>query len=73
MIGYTVYLVRKNSSADSKKLGVQIGRLCIEKNISVKEIATLAGVSTQAVYKWFIGEYSPRPALASKLFAFLNK
>jgi DNA-binding XRE family transcriptional regulator len=73
MIGYTLYMVRKNNAADSRKLGVQLGRICISKNIPVQEIAEIAGVSTQAVYKWFMGDYCPKPRIAQKIFAYLNK
>jgi len=38
MIGYTVSLVEKNKAADGKKIGVKIGRACIKKGVSVKEV-----------------------------------
>lgn len=71
MIGYTLHTVKKNKSADGRKLGVQIGRTCINKDIPVKEIASIANVSTVTVYAWFTGEYSPRKEIADKILAYL--
>lgn len=71
MIGYTLHIVKKNKSADGRKVGVQIGRTCINKNIPVREIATVANVSTVTVYNWFIGEYSPRKEIADKILAYI--
>jgi len=73
MIGYTVSLVEKNKAADSKKIGVKIGRACIKKGVSVKEVAKIAGVSTVTVYAWFMGEFNPKPEIAAKLTRFLDK
>jgi transcriptional regulator with XRE-family HTH domain len=73
IIGYTLSTVAKNKAADQKKVGVQIGALCIKKGISVTEIARVAGVSTVTVYAWFSGLYSPREALTKKLFKHIEK
>lgn len=73
MIGYTLSTVAKNKAADQKKVGVQIGALCIKKGISVTDIAHVGGVSTVCVYSWFAGMYSPREAIAKKLFKYIEK
>lgn len=73
MIGYTLSTVAKNKAADQKKVGVQIGALCIKKNIPVTDVARAAGVSTVTVYSWFSGLYSPREAVAKKLFKYIEK
>lgn len=73
MIGYTLSTVAKNKAADQKKLGVQIGALCIKKSIPVTKVAQVAGVSTVAVYAWFTGMYSPKEATAKKLFKLIEK
>ena len=73
MIGYTLSTVAKNKAADQKKAGVQIGALCIKKEIPVTEVARVAGVTTVTVYAWFSGLYSPREAIAKKLFKFIEK
>ena len=73
MIGYTLAIVLKNKQADGKMVGVKIGRICIKKNISIKEIAEVAGVSNVNVYAWFAGEYSPQPNTAKKIFDYLAR
>jgi len=73
MIGYTLAIVLKNKQADGKMVGVKIGRICINKNISVKEIAEIAGVSNVNVYAWFAGEYAPQPNTAKKIFDYLAR
>ena len=73
MIGYTLSTVQRNKSANGRLVGVKIGRMCIKKNISVKKIAEIAGVSTVTVYAWFGGEYSPRADTASTIFAFIER
>jgi transcriptional regulator with XRE-family HTH domain len=67
MIGYTLATVLRNKQADGKLTGVKIGRACIKKNISVKKVAEIAGVTKITVYAWFAGEYSPRPETAKKI------
>jgi DNA-binding transcriptional regulator YiaG len=72
MIGYTLSTVQKNKAANGRMVGVKIGRMCIKKNIPVKTLAGVAGVSTVTVYAWFAGEYSPRPDTATKLLAYVK-
>lgn len=73
MIGYTLATVLKNKQADSKLPGVRIGRACIKKNISVKKVAEIAGVSAVNVYAWFTGQYSPRPETAKKILDYIAR
>jgi len=56
MIGYSQQLVKANKKASIKKLGVQLGRHCISRGISVIEVAEHFKVSRTAVYAWFKGE-----------------
>ena len=48
-------LVRSIPATNGGRLGNQLGRLCIEQNYSVKEVAKFFGVSRVAVYRWFTG------------------
>jgi len=73
MIGYTVALVERNKNADPKKVGVKLGRACIKKGISVKDVAEVTGVSTVTVYSWFTGKFNPKPAVADKLLRYIDK
>jgi transposase-like protein len=48
-----------NKSADTKHLGVALGRQCIKAGVSVSSIAGKFGVSRQTVYNWFEGRVTP--------------
>jgi hypothetical protein len=56
MNNYSVKVVELNATANSDLLGVQLGRLCISKNISVIVVAKYMNVSKATVYKWFAGK-----------------
>ena len=73
MIGYTLSTVQRNKAANGRLVGVKIGRMCIKKNISVKKVAEIAGVSAVTVYAWFAGEYSPRADTAATIFAYIER
>lgn len=59
MLGYTIAQVAINKRADGKRLGVKLGRLCMAKDIPVKEVAEYFSVSRITVYKWFSGRSEP--------------
>lgn len=54
--GYSARLIALNKEADSKLLGVKLGRICIKQDIPVSTVAARLGVSRQTVYNWFMGE-----------------
>lgn len=56
MIGYSQLIVGANKAADSKKLGVRLGKYCINNDIPVKDVMEYFCVSKQTVYNWFIGK-----------------
>ena len=58
-VGYSVQTLKDNAAADAGRLGVRLGRLCIDKNISVAEVAEAMQVSRQTVYNWVRGTKSP--------------
>jgi transcriptional regulator with XRE-family HTH domain len=58
-IGYSQSLVDANKKADTKSLGVALGRVCIAHNISVIEVADYLGVSRMTIYNWFEGANVP--------------
>jgi transcriptional regulator with XRE-family HTH domain len=66
-LGYSLRLRDLNDKAPSDMLGVKLGRLCIEHNIPVMEIANEMGVSRQAVYNWFQGTSIPGKAASEKI------
>jgi len=57
--GYSYALVKAILAADSKLLGVQLGRMCVERDIPVMHVAKQFGVTRQTVYWWFTGKYKP--------------
>lgn len=57
--GYSARLIALNKEADSKLLGVKLGRACIKRNIPVSLVASSLGVSRQTVYNWFTGVNTP--------------
>jgi hypothetical protein len=58
--GYSLILVKANRDADSRHIGVRLGKWCIRMNIPVSEVAQQFGVSRMTVYSWFTGTSRPR-------------
>jgi len=58
--GYSNRLIELNKKADDHLLGVQLGRVCIERDVPVSDVAVHLGVSRQTVYNWFCGANAPR-------------
>ena len=53
--GYSILLADQNKAADSTLVGVQLGRVCINKDIPVTDVADFFKVSRMTVYSWFRG------------------
>lgn len=53
--GYASGFVARVQSADRTLIGVQLGLLCIERDVPVLWVAEQTGVSRQTVYRWFLG------------------
>jgi len=58
--GYSSETIRKVMAADRMHPGVKLGRLCISKQISVKEVVERLKVSKPTVYAWFTGMQYPK-------------
>lgn len=74
--GYSQRLVEANRNADTKSLGVALGKLCIELGVSVNEVAKKLDVSRATVYNWFWGTSVPdakRSDRIAKLMSSLKK
>ena len=67
MVGYTLHMQKLNKAADSKNIGVRLGRFCIKNDISVAEIAAQLGVTRQAVYNWFVGKSTPNKTIREQI------
>ena len=71
--GYSYRLVQANRAANSKHIGVKLGRHCIAKDMTVVEIAKYFKVSRMTIYQWFSGNAMPHKANISKIEQLLNK
>ena len=71
--GYASRVVRANQKADARSLGVKLGRFCIGREYSVREVAEYFGVSRMTIYKWFTGEWIPRKSHETKIKEVLLK
>lgn len=71
--GYSFRLFKANRTADPTNIGVQLGRYCIEHDISVYEVAEMFDVSRQTIYSWFVGASVPHKTKAEKIQALLKK
>jgi|TARA_R110002012_G_scaffold98864_2_gene236538 hypothetical protein len=72
MIGYSQLIAFKNGEADKNKIGVKLGRICIDKNVPVQIVANYFGVSRVAIYAWFCGEAEPRKKKLSEINDFIK-
>jgi len=71
-IGYSFKTVELNKGADKTRLGVSLGKLCINLNIPVVVISSKLGVSRQTVYNWFTGEHDPQETHVREITKLIN-
>ena len=71
--GYSYRLVKANKAADSKHIGVKLGRYCITNDIPVAQIAEMFNVSRMTVYNWFSGLVVPHRAKVAQIEKLLSK
>jgi hypothetical protein len=70
--GYSLNLVEQNSTADGRRLGVRLGRLCIKHSVPVAVVAKRFGVTRQTVYNWFRGNGEPGSNIASQVEIYIT-
>lgn len=54
--GYTTKFIQAVNGADQTKIGVRLGKICIENDIPVVDVANFLGVTRMTVYHWFKGK-----------------
>jgi predicted transcriptional regulator len=54
-------------------LGVQLGRVCLNKDIPVSDVASFFGVSRMTVYSWFRGKSIVSGKHAEKMKKLVDK
>lgn len=65
--GYSRKFAEANKKADQSHIGVQLGRICIARDIPVPDVAEYLGVSRQVIYLWFLGKSMPHPKTRERL------
>ena len=71
--GYSLLMAEEIKSADSKLLGVQLGRVCLNKDIPVSDVADFFDVSRMTIYSWFRGKSVVSSKYAEKVNKILAK
>jgi predicted transcriptional regulator len=71
--GYSLLMADEIKSADSQLLGVQLGRVCLNKDIPVSDVASFFGVSRMTVYSWFRGKSIVSGKHAEKMKKLVDK
>jgi len=71
--GYSLLMADEIKSADSQLLGVQLGRVCINRDIPVSDVASFFGVSRMTVYSWFRGKSIVSGKHAEKMKKLVDK
>jgi len=60
--GYSFRFAKAVNSADTSKIGVQLGNLCIDRDIPAVDVAEHFGVTRATIYNWFKGTTKVPPA-----------
>lgn len=71
--GYSIRfaeLVKKRHRANPDDPLYLMGKLCIENDVMMADVAESLSVSKQALYKWFAGDYAPKPEQLAKINSF---
>lgn len=72
-VGYSVSVLKRNTAADDTSIGVRLGRVCIGREIPVRNVAARLNVSTQTVYNWFVGAKAPQEKLVYLIEDYLRE
>ena len=70
--GYSAGIIKSNRQASPRRIGVKLGRICIDRAIPVKEVASQLGVSRQTIYNWFCGVNDPTPDAETMIARYLT-
>ena len=70
--GYSKKIISVNKEASEKSIGVQLGRYCISRDISVSEIADYFKVTRMTIYGWFDSTWIPSLKHKEKIIEMLK-
>lgn len=71
--GYSTLTVQEIEDANQNLLGVKLGKICVNKDIPVTDVADFFGVSRVTVYAWFRGKTVVSGKHADKMQKLINK
>jgi len=71
--GFSYKTIQLNREADPRHLGVRLGRVCLERNISAIDCATSLGVSKYTIYKWWSGAWKPNTKHENSIEKYITK
>lgn len=54
--GYASSFINEVNASDKSKIGVQLGAVCVKRDIPVTDISQFFDVSRMTVYSWFRGK-----------------
>lgn len=54
--GYASSFINEVNASDKSKIGVQLGTVCVKRDIPVTDISQFFDVSRMTVYSWFRGK-----------------
>ena len=69
--GYTLRIRDLDAKADQRKLGVRLGKLCIEHDVPVTVVAERMGVTRATVYNWFCGTSVPQASAVTLIESYI--
>jgi len=69
--GYSLRVRDLNAAADKRKLGVRLGRACIEHDVPVSVVAQRMGVTRATVYNWFCGVSAPQATIHALIESYI--
>lgn len=72
MRGYSIDVAEAIWKGDRSRLGVRLGKACVERRISVAKVSETLGVTRQTIYNWFVGAYDPAESHREAVEKFLT-
>lgn len=71
--GYSVLTAQEIKEANPNLLGVKLGKICVDRDIPVKDVAEYFGVSRVTIYGWFRGKMVVSGKHVDKVQTLINK
>ena len=71
--GYASGFINEVKASDKSKIGVQLGKVCIKRDIPVTDISQFFDVSRVTVYSWFRGKSNVPDKHQAKMQKLIDK